>query len=254
MIEMKERVAGTPNLWRWHLFGAGWCPGCHYPIIQRLVGEVLEELDIGGDTIGIGGGGCGFMFFLSLDVDSALPAHGRGQDVATAIKRLHPDRFVVSIGGDGDIAAIGTECNIQAAARGERITVLMVNNGGYAMTRGQMAPTTLLGQVTTTTPEGREPRLHGYPIDVPKLLLSLRGVVYCARGAVNSPANYQRTKKYIKTAFQKQIDDVGYSFVEILSACPTEWHLTPVESLGWIEKTMVPAFPVGEFKNLDRIE
>ena len=151
-------------------------------------------------------------------------------------------------------AAIGLGYLVNAAARGEKLTVFMINNANYGTTGGQMAPTTITGQITTTTPEGRDPKAHGYPLHVPELLASMKGVAYCARGALNNPANYQRTKRYMKMALQKQIDDIGFSFVDILSACPPDWHLTPVESLRWIEEKMIPEFPLGEFKNVDRIE
>ena len=184
-----------------------------------------------------------------------MAAHGRCPDAATGIKRIYHGRPIVfTIQGDGDCIAIGTESLIHSGARSEKITVIMVNNGNYGTTGGQLAPTTVTGQVTTTTPEGRDPNRDGYPIHAAELVAQIKGTVYSARGAVNTPANFQRTEKYVKTAFQKQIDNVGFSFVEILSACPAGWRKTPLESLKWIEERMIPEFPLGEFKNIDRIE
>jgi 2-oxoglutarate ferredoxin oxidoreductase subunit beta len=190
-----------------------------------------------------------------VGVDWVFGAHGRPGDIATAIKRVSQGKLIVfTYQGDGDCMAIGTEATIHAACRGERISVIMVNNGNYGTTGGQMAPTTLIGQRTTTTPYGRDVKRDGYPMYAPELLAVMRGVAYSARGAVNSPANYQRTKGYIRTAFQKQLDDVGFSFVEILSACPPDWHLTPIQCLKRIEEEIIPQFPLGEFKNVDRID
>lgn len=249
--ETKIKVIGVPELFMVDGPSAQFqCPGCQYGVIQRLVLEALAEMELNGRAIGNAGAGCASQFFLPLNIDNSMGAHGRPPDVATGIKRVAPDKFVFTVQGDGDAIAIGTEPLIQAAARGERITVIMANNGGYGMTGGQMAPTTLVDQVTTTSPGGRDARLHGYPIRVPELLATLDGVVYSARGMVHTPAHYQRTRKYIRTAFQKQVDDLGFSFVEIISSCPTNWHLTPVESMKWIEERIVPAFPPGEFKDL----
>ena len=215
--------------------------------------ELIEEMEMEDRAVGVAGVGCGFFFNLVMNIDGINTAHGRPPDVATGIKRARPDLLVFTIQGDGDCIAIGAGSLINAAARAERITVIMVNNGNYGTTGGQMAPTTLLGQVTTTTPQGRMPRT-GYPIHVPELLSSIKGVAYCARGALNSPANYQRTKRYIRKALEKQLRDVGFSFVEVLSACPPTWHLSPVESLKWIEEKMIPEFPLGEFKDVEEID
>lgn len=245
-------MVGTPRLWVRDPLGSSQCPGCHYPIIQRLFCEVVDEMGIAGDIVASAGAGCACVFFLAMELDSNISAHGRPPDVATAMKRLLPQHIVLTVQGDGDAMAIGTEPLIHAAARAERITVLMLNNCGYAMTGGQMAPTTLLGQHTTTTPGGRKAELHGFPIQTAELLATIRGVVYSARGSVHTPANYQLTKKYVRTAIQKQIDDAGFSFVEIISACPPNWHLSPLESLGFIEEKVIPQFPLGEFKNVDK--
>lgn len=245
--QTREVISGTPRLWLpdW---GVIHCSGCGYPILQRLICEVMEEMELAGRAIACEGAICG-GFGQFLDIDLHQGAHGRSADVATAIKRLLPQAFVLSVQGDGDCIAIGTESLIHAATRGERITVIMANNGGYGMTGGQMAPTTLLGQVTATTPRGRDAHLHGFPIHVPELLTSLEGVAYSARSAVVSPATFMRTKKYLRAAFQKQLDSAGFGFVEVLSPCPTNWHTTPIESLRWIEEKVIPLFPLGEFKN-----
>lgn len=243
-------ITGVPRLWVRDPRSTFYCPGCHYGIIQRLVAESLDEMELGGRTIGATGSGCGFSFFYGLDIDQVAFAHGRPPDGATAIKRLLPDRLVITAQGDGDCIAIGAEPLIGAASRGERITVIMLNNSGYAMTGGQMAPTTLLTQTTTTTPEGRAYEVHGYPTHVPELLATMKGVVYCARGSVHTPAAYNRTKKYVKTAFQKQMDGEGFTFVEILSACPTHWHMSALDCLERIENEMTIEYPPGEIKNV----
>jgi len=241
-------IAGVPKLWIRDPRSTFYCPGCHYGIVQRLVCEILEEMELGGKTIGSSAAGCAYSFFYGLDIDQVAAPHGRPPDVATAFKRLLPDRLILTVQGDGDCIAIGAEPLIAAASRAERITVIMLNNAGYAMTGGQLAPTTLLNQVTTTTPEGRHEE-HGYPVHVPELLATIKGVVYCARGTVHTPANYRRTKGYVKTAFRKQMNGEGFTFVEILSACPTHWHLSPIECLERIEHSFMNEFPLGEIKN-----
>jgi 2-oxoglutarate ferredoxin oxidoreductase subunit beta len=219
-----------------------------------LLAEVIEELDIGGNTIGVSGVGCSTRMLLPLDIDGITTAHGRPPDVATAIKRsLRPEPIVFTLQGDGDSIAIGAGSLLSAALRGEQFTIIMLNNAIYGTTGGQMAPTTLLGQVTTTTPQGRQSDA-GFPAHVPELLAGIPGVAYAARGTVHTPASYQRTRKYLKTAFQTQIDKVGLSFVEILVACPPNWHLSPIECLTWIEEKMIAEFPLGEFKNAAKTE
>lgn len=250
----KEKVTGIPEFIIRDPYGTLHCPGCHESIAQRLIGETLEEMELMGKAVGVAGCGCASGFFLALDFDSAQTAHGRPPDVATGIKRFRPNSLVFTVQGDGDAIAIGTEPLIQAAARSEKITVVMLNNANYGMTGGQMAPTTLLDMVTTTTPTGREPSIHGYPIRVAELLSNIPGVVYSARGALHTPAHYQRTKKMLKIAFQKQIDNVGFSFLEILSACPTDWHLTPVDALKFVDEKMIAYYPLGEFKNVDKVQ
>lgn len=248
-----KMLAGDPELWVRDPRATFYCQGCHYGIVQRLVAEVLEELDLGGRTVGITGAGCAYSFFYGLDVDQIAAPHGRPPDVATGVKRLFPDRLVATVQGDGDCIAIGAESLIAAASRAEKITVIMLNNGAFALTGGQLAPTTLLDQVTTTAPEGRHEE-HGYPVHVPELLATMKGVVYCARGAVHDLPNFGRTKMYLKTAFRRQMDGEGFTFVEILSACPTYWYQSPLDCLDRIADAMVSEFPLGEIKGKKQIK
>lgn len=248
----KTPVAGRPRLWVRHPAGGRQCPGCGHPLIERMIAEVVDEMGIEGRTIIVVGVGCSSRASAVLDLDCIFAAHGRPPDVATAVKRMLPDRVLITLQGDGDCISIGAEPLLNAAARAEKITVIMVNNLNYGTTGGQMAPTTLLGQVTSTTPEGRDPST-GYPIHVPEFLAVLKGVAYTARGSVHSPASYQRTKKFLKTAVQKQLDGVGLSFVEILSPCPPDWRLNPVESVKFIQEKVIAEYPLGEFKNIERI-
>lgn len=250
----REWTAGTPKLRIKLQTPIALCQGCQHGAAGRVIWEVLDELGVGGQMIWVGGVTCGTANAFVADVDAVGPVpHGRAPDIASAMKRLlGPETVVVTYQGDGDAIAIGTESLIQAAARSERITVFMVNNANYGTTGGQMAPTTLLEQRTTTTPEGRG-MLEGFPINTAELVAQVRGTVYSARGAITSPANYQKTKRYIKKALQKQINNVGFSFVEILSACPPNWGKKPVDCLKWIEEVMVPQYPLGEFKDVDQI-
>jgi len=253
MSVRKEKIYGKPERLMPEFLGL--CAGCGHGLFDKLIYEVLEEMGIMGRAIGVWGIGCGNGLIRLPDLDIVQAAHGTAAAVASAVKRsLFGKPIVFTRQGDGDCAAIGLGYVLNAAARDDRITIFMINNANYGTTGGQMAPTTVTGQVTTTTPEGRDPRTHGHPLHLPELLVSIKGVAYCARGALNSPANYQRTRKYMKTALQKQIDDVGFSFVDILAPCPPDWHLTPLESLAWMEEKMIPEFPLGEFKNVDRIE
>lgn len=217
--------------------------------------EALEELGIAEKSVVVIGVGCAGMAFFLSKMDMAMCAHGPSPSVATGIKHaLFDDAIVFTIQGDGDCAAIGAGYLINAAARAERITIFMFNNANYGTTGGQMAPTTLLGQVTTTTPTGRDSKMHGYPIHVPEMLATMRGVAYSARGAINSPTHLQQTKKYAKAAFQKQIDNVGLSFVEVLTACPVDWHMDPVDAVKWMEEKQLAEFPLGEFKNVASLD
>jgi 2-oxoglutarate ferredoxin oxidoreductase subunit beta len=226
-----------------------YCPGCGHSIIHRLVAEVIEELDIGERTIGVPPAGCAVLAYNYFDVDMAEAAHGRGAAVATGLKRVLPDRIIFTYQGDGDIAAIGTAETIHAANRGENITVIFVNNGVYGMTGGQMAPTTLVGQGSTTTPGGRDMLRDGSPLDLSEMLIVARGSVYIERTIVNSPKNVKKTKKAIKKAFKVQMENLGFSLVEILSPCPTNWKMTPVDSHKWTEEVAAKVFPVKVIKD-----
>jgi 2-oxoglutarate ferredoxin oxidoreductase subunit beta len=244
----KELVCGNPRIWKDPPGAMMYCSGCQHPVIHRIISEVLEEMDIYEEAICILGVGCHAFIQVSWSIDTLSCAHGRALDSATAIKRLNPDAIVFTVQGDGDCLAIGAGAFIGAMTRGERITTIMYNNTNYGTTGGQLAPTTLIGQKTTTTPLGRNPKLEGYPVRAAELAADFEGTVYSARGSVNSPANYKRAKKYIKKAFQKQIDGLGYSFVEVLSACPPNWHLSPVDCIKRIEEEIIPEFPLSEIK------
>ena len=228
-----------------------YCPGCGHGVVHRLVGEVMEELGITKRTIGIAPVGCSVFADEYFNCDMIQPAHGRGPAVATGMKRVRPDCIVFSYQGDGDLASIGMAETIHAAARGERITIIFVNNAIYGMTGGQMAPTTLLGMKSTTTPFGRDPRVSGYPIKVCELLATLEAPAYLARVSVHKPANVLKAKKAIKKAFQVQMNDEGFSLVEIVSQCPTDWFMTPLQGIDFVEKMMIPFFPLGEYKTIE---
>ena len=227
-----------------------YCPGCGHSIVHRLMTELIDEMNLKDRIIGIPPPGCSVFAYHYFDVDMAESAHGRGAAVATGIKRAFPEAIVFTYQGDGDLAAIGTAETIHAANRGERITAVFINNAVYGMTGGQMAPTTLSQQVTTTTPYGRDTGIEGYPIRMSEIVALVKGAVYIERTAVNSPANIRKTKKAIRKAFQAQIDDLGYSLVEILSPCPTNWRMNPLESWQWIDKEMIKEFPLGVIKDI----
>jgi len=230
------------------------CPGCTHGTIMRLIAEVMEELNIIEKTIGVSPVGCaGFcQNFFSNDFVGA--AHGRAQAVATGIKRSLPDRIVFTYQGDGDIAAIGTQHAIHSAARGEKITSIMVNNAIFGMTGGQMAPTTLDGMKTSTSPYGRDVSEVGHPIDMPQIIASLKGAVYVAAVSVDSPKNIIQAKKAIKKAFQVQIAGLGFAFVSVLSTCPTNWGLSPSDSLTWLRENMMPIYQMGELKVTEEVK
>lgn len=255
---VKEKVAGRPFLltgeWWYDFLWDMFCPGCQTPLVARMVAENLEELGIGDKAIVIGGVGCHGMLQGGICLDKVGAPHGRAPDLATAIKRIYPHRLVFTIQGDGDCIAIGAGSLIGALTRAEQITIIMVNNTNYGTTGGQLGPTTLVGQVTSTTPEGRKPSVEGYPAHAAELVATFKGVAYSARGALHTPANFSRTKGYIRTAFQRQIDGVGLSFVEVITACPSNWHMTPAESLAWIGEKVVQEFPLGEFRNVTQID
>ena len=249
----KSLVCGKPATWLDPPGAVMYCPGCQHPVLHRVISEVIEEMGIDGKVVCMLGVGCHAFVQIAWDLDMLSCAHGRALDSGTALKRLNPEAIVFTVQGDGDCLAIGAGAFIGAMTRAEKITVIVYNNTNYGTTGGQLAPTTLIGQKTTTTPRGRDAALEGYPIHAAELAATFKGTVYSARGSVHTPANYQRTKKYIKTAFQKQIDKAGFSFVEVLVACPPNWHLSPVESLDKIENDIIVEFPLGEFKNEDRI-
>ncbi len=224
-----------------------YCPGCMHSVAHRLVGEVLDELNIIPDTIGVCPVGCAVFMYDYMTCDMVEASHGRAPAVATGIKRVLPDRIVFAYQGDGDLASIGTAEIVHAAARGEKISVVFINNGTYGMTGGQMAPTTLIGQKATTCQMGRDPQVNGYPIRVCEMLATLDGPSYIERVAMTSPAGVAKAKKAIKKSFQNQIDGKSFSLVELLCNCPTQWKMSPIESLRWIDENTAKAFPPGVF-------
>jgi 2-oxoglutarate ferredoxin oxidoreductase subunit beta len=226
-----------------------YCPGCGHSIVHRLICEVIDELDLQDKAIGIPPPGCSVFAYHYLDVDMAESAHGRGAAVATGIKRACPDVIAFTYQGDGDLAGIGTAETIHAANRGENITSIFINNAVYGMTGGQMAPTTLRGMKTTTTPYGRDTVLEGNPIKMSEILALVEGAVYIERVALSSPANVRKAKKAIKKAFQVQIDKRGFAMVEILSPCPTNWKMTSIQAWQWVDEEMAKEFPPGIIKD-----
>ena len=228
-----------------------YCPGCTHGIIHRLVAEVIDELGIEGRTIGVAPVGCSVMAYDYFTCDFIQAPHGRAPAVATGVKRADPENNIVfTYQGDGDLAAIGTAETVHAAARRENITVIFVNNAIYGMTGGQMAPTTLPGQVTQTSPYGRDVETVGYPIKVCELLSNVDGAAYLERVSVNNPTNVRKAKAAIKKAFQNQIDGKGFSLIEVVSTCPTNWGMTPVKALQWLEENMLPYYPLGVYKDI----
>lgn len=226
-----------------------YCPGCMHSTVVRLVGEVMEELNIVDDTIVIAGVGCDANgSFGYIDIDTLVSPHGRACAVGAAYKKCNPDDIVFTYQGDGDLASIGLAETLHAANRGDNITVIFINNAQYGMTGGQMAPTTLIGMKTTTTPYGRDPKDQGYPMHVCEMLNLFEAPSYIARGTCTTPASVKNTKAYIKKAFQNQIDGKGFSIVEVLSACPSNWGLSPIKCLDFIEEKLMREFPLGEFR------
>ena len=225
-----------------------YCPGCTHGIAHRIVAEVLEEMGILDDTIGVAPVGCSILAHTYMNLDMCEAAHGRAPAVATAIKRVHPDNPVFTYQGDGDLASIGTAEIVHAAHRGEKITTIFINNAIYGMTGGQMAPTTLIGQKATTAPNGREQATNGMPLRVSEMLATIDGAVFVERVSVDSPVNIRKAKKAIRKAFEIQQKKLGFSFVEVLSTCPLNWGLTPVDSMKWLRENMIPYYPLGNFK------
>lgn len=226
------------------------CPGCTHGIVMRLVAESIDELDIEGSTIGIAPVGCSVMAYDFFGCDMVEAAHGRAPAVATGVKRVNPDNIVFAYQGDGDLASIGMAETIHAATRGENITVIFINNAIYGMTGGQMAPTSLPNQVTQTSPYGRDVNTAGYPVRVCELLSSLDGPAYLERVCVDSPKNVRNAKRAIKKAFQNQVDGVGYSLIEVVSTCPTNWGMTPQKAFEWMRENMLPYYPLGVYRDV----
>ncbi len=227
-----------------------YCPGCSHGVVHRLIAEVIEEMDIQDKTIGIAPVGCAVFAYNYLDIDWQQAAHGRAPAVATAIKRLLPDRYVFTYQGDGDLAAIGTAETIHACNRGENIVIIFINNAIYGMTGGQMAPTTLEGMVTSTTPYGRNIALNGYPLNITNLLAQLSGTCYVTRQSVHTVATVRKAKKAIQKAFENSMMNKGTSVVEVVSTCNSGWKMTPEQANEWMEKNMFPEYPLGDLKNI----
>jgi 2-oxoglutarate/2-oxoacid ferredoxin oxidoreductase subunit beta len=231
-----------------------YCPGCTHGLIHRLIAEAIDELGIRQKTILVAPVGCSVLIYNYFDLDAVEAAHGRAPAMATGLKRTQPDKVVFTYQGDGDLASIGAGEILHCANRGEPITVFFVNNAVYGMTSGQMAPTTLPGQVTTSSPGGRDVRLHGYPMRVAELIAGLPGAVYVVRRSVYDIRTIRQAKKAVITAFKSQLAGLGFSMVEFLSSCPTNWHLTPPDALAWIRDAMVPYFPLGDYKVADAVK
>ena len=225
-----------------------YCPGCTHGIAHRLVAEVLDEMDLLEKTIGVASVGCSVFAYNYFDCDFVEAAHGRAPAMATGIKRVLPDRIVFTYQGDGDLASIGMAEIVHAAGRGENITVIFINNANYGMTGGQMAPTSLPGQKTTSSPYGRDVEQMGFPIRTAELLATLDGAGYVVRRSLHDPKNIRMAKKALRLAFEAQTRGLGFSLVELLSTCPTNWGLSPLEALRWVEERMVPVFPIEDFK------
>lgn len=231
-----------------------YCPGCTHGVAHRLVAEALDELGIRERTIGIAPVGCSVLAYYYFNVDFAEAAHGRAPAMATGMKRANPDRVIFAYQGDGDLAAIGTGEIVHAAGRGENITVIFINNAIYGMTGGQMAPTTLEGQKTTSSPMGRDISIAGHPLKMSELLSTLDGAAYVVRHSLHDVKHIRRARKAILTAFKVQLAGLGFSMVELLSSCCTNWKMDPVESLDWLRDSMVPFYPLGEHKVIDAVK
>ena len=227
-----------------------YCPGCTHGIVHRLVAEVIDELGIEEKTVGVAPVGCSVFAYNYFNCDMVEASHGRAPAVATGLRRSLPDGVIFTYQGDGDLAAIGTAETVHAATRGENITVIFINNAIYGMTGGQMAPTSLPGQVTQTTPSGRDVKIAGNPVRVCEMLATLDGVALAQRVTVDCVKNVNIAKKAIKKAFQYQMEGLGYSIVEVVSTCPTNWGLSPIEALGWLRENMLPYYPLGVYKDI----
>jgi 2-oxoglutarate ferredoxin oxidoreductase subunit beta len=226
-----------------------YCPGCHHGIAHRLICETLDEMELAGKTILVSSVGCSAFIYDYMELDCVEAPHGRASAVATGVRRARPDRVVFAYQGDGDLASIGLAEAMHAANRGERIAVFFINNTVYGMTGGQMAPTSLIGQKTTTSPKGRSPADDGGPLHMAEIFAMLDGVAYSARCALDSVPHIRAAKRAVRDAFQAQLRDIGYGFVELLSCCPTNWHMSPEEANRHIGEALIPVFPLGVFKN-----
>lgn len=248
----REKVAGRPKLKNstplWY------CPGCGYGIITRVTCEVIEEMGIEDIAIGVAPGGCAGPEGTYIDIDYGHAAHGRAQAVTTGVKRAHPEAVVFNWQGDGDLAAIGMGGFMHAMLRAEKFTTIFLNNAGYGSTGGQMAPTTPAGMRTSTSIYGKDPQTAGFTVHIAELAATMPGVAYSARVSIHSPAHFQRAKKALRRAFEKQNANIGYTLVEFLSPCPPNWGLTPVEAMKFIEERLIPVFPLGVFKDVDSID
>lgn len=231
-----------------------YCPGCFHSTIHKFLMEVIEEMDIQDKTIGVNPVGCSVLAYDYLDIDMQEAAHGRAAAVATGIKRMLPDKIVFSYQGDGDLAAIGTAETIHACNRGENFTFIFINNGIYGMTGGQMAPTTLAGQKTSTSPYGRDVKKFGMPLKIAELVSQFERVAYVERVSCNTPANARKAKRAIRKAFEIQMKNLGTTFVEVASNCPSGWKCTPTESLEWLKEKVFPYYPLGVFKDVSKQE
>ena len=247
-IKQENLVHARPKLLRDNLMH--YCPGCSHGTIHNLIAEVVEEMGLDCDCIGISPVGCGVFAYNYIEIDWVEAAHGRACAVATGIKRVHPEKMVFTYQGDGDLSAIGTCETIHAAARGENIAVIYINNAIYGMTGGQMAPTTLLGMKTATTPYGRDPRLNGYPYKISDMLCHLDGVCYVTRQSVHKPANVRKCKAAIRKAFENAMAGKGFSLVEVVSTCNSGWKLSPVAANKWMEENMLPFYQLGDLKDV----
>ena len=225
-----------------------YCPGCSHGTVHKLIAEVIEEMGLEEKTVGVSPVGCSVFAYNYIDIDWIEAAHGRALAVATAVKRLHPGNLVFTYQGDGDLSAIGTAESIHAAARGENVVAVYINNAIYGMTGGQMAPTTLVGMKTATSPYGRDPKIHGFPYKIADMIAPLPGVCYVTRQSVHTPAAVRKAKKAIRKAFENALAGKGLSFVEMVSTCNSGWKMSPVDANKWMEENLVPFYPLGDIK------
>ncbi len=249
---MMEKVASYPDSLTEKKFH--YCPGCTHGIVHRLVAEIMDEMGIKEETIGVAPVGCSVLAYDYFDCDMHEASHGRAPAVATGIKRVHPDKMVFTYQGDGDLASIGTAEIVHAANRGENITTVFINNAIYGMTGGQMAPTTLEGQKTTTSPYGRNLKEAGNPIRMTEMLSVLDGPAFIARVSVHDPKHIRQAKKALRKAFRLQKEGKGFTMIEVLSTCPTNWGIKPQESLEWLEEYMMPVYPLDVYKDIEEVE